>query len=375
MLALASFATATQTFAFSGVLGEMAHDLGVPVAQAGQLATAFALVFALSAPPVAARTAWVPRRTLLTAALLLLGALNLLTAVVPSFAALFLLRMLSGAVAATVIPAASAAAATLAAPARRGRALATVISGTTVALLFGIPMGSVIGGTLGWRGTFAFTGIIAILAGLGVRLLLPALPGEPRGAPRLSVLRRPGIRGALLVTYTAFAAGFCVTAYIGPAVNRVSGLTGAQVAMMQVLAGVVSLVALPLGARLADRGRFGAAAVLVATLLAALLAHAALLGGAADGTGLATLAQCVVLVFSSGSLFALAPLVQARLVGLAGEARGVALAFNAAALSLGQATGAALGGVALHLGGMPALGVAGAMVAACCLVAARRLGR
>ena len=54
VLAAASFATATQSFVFAALLGEMAADLDVPLAQAGQLATAFALTFGLSAPVVAA---------------------------------------------------------------------------------------------------------------------------------------------------------------------------------------------------------------------------------------------------------------------------------------------------------------------------------
>ncbi|MFN7634698.1 MAG: hypothetical protein ACK5PI_08290, partial [Acetobacteraceae bacterium] len=57
VLALAAFASVTQSFVFAGLLTEMAEDLGVSVPAAGQLATVYALAFALSAPFVAAATA------------------------------------------------------------------------------------------------------------------------------------------------------------------------------------------------------------------------------------------------------------------------------------------------------------------------------
>ncbi|WP_198377576.1 MFS transporter [Neoroseomonas rubea] len=96
VLAAASFATATQSFVFAGLLAEMAADLAVPVATAGQLATVYALAFALAAPPVAALLARRERRGVMVLALLVLAALNLAIVAVAAFPALLGLRVAAG---------------------------------------------------------------------------------------------------------------------------------------------------------------------------------------------------------------------------------------------------------------------------------------
>lgn len=375
VLAAASFATATQSFVFAGMLGEMAQDLSVPVAQAGQLGTVFALAFGLSAPLVAQAFARVPRRTLIVAALVVLAVLNLLIVLVQSFPVLLGLRVLCGIAAAAVVPAASATAAMLAPPEHRGRALAMVIAGTTAAFLFGIPMGSVVGEFFGWHGAFALAGLLALAAALLIRLVLPDVPLEA-GAGRMGMgaLRTPGVPPALALTFLGFAAVFCFAAYIGPAVNRVSGLTGSGVAVMQVLVGVASLGGVPLGGWLADRHGMRAAVWLPLGMIAMQAGQTALLAGAADGSPLAPYLQGLCILGTSFALFALTPIVQSRLANLVPTARTVVLAGNASALFLGQAAGAAFGGIGIAALGLPGIGLMGVVLSAAAAVLAWRIG-
>jgi predicted MFS family arabinose efflux permease len=375
VLAAASFATATQSFVFAALLGELAADLDVTVAQAGQLGTAFALTFGLSAPIVASLVGRFERRTVMVTALLVLAALNLLIVLVTAFPALLGLRAAAGIAAGGVIPAASAAAFALAPPHQRGRAVAMVIGGTTAAFLLGIPLGAVVGQFFGWRGCFAFAGSIAIGAAIAIRLLVPRVPGDRGGlAGGMAALRIAGVPTSLALNLLTFTSVFAVAAYIGPLTNRVSGLAGSGVGMMQALVGVASLAALPLGARLADGG--GRAALLLPVgVLAANLLYIALLAGMADGTGLALPLQAVAVLVSSGCLFAQAPVVASRLAMLAPEARGFVMACNASSIFLGQAGGAALGGLGIALLDLPGAGVAGAVAALPAIILARRLLR
>jgi predicted MFS family arabinose efflux permease len=69
LLTAAQFASATGAYAFTGLLADLAADLGVSVATAGQLAAAYALTYALAGPFVVALTARVERRTLLVTGL------------------------------------------------------------------------------------------------------------------------------------------------------------------------------------------------------------------------------------------------------------------------------------------------------------------
>ncbi|MEO3472141.1 MFS transporter [Roseomonas sp. CAU 1739] len=375
VLAAASFATATQSFVFAALLSELAADLDVPVSQAGQLATAFALTFGLSAPLVAALLGRFERRTVMVGSLLVLAAVNLLIVLVSSFPALLGLRAAAGIAAGGVIPAATAAAFALAAPERRGQAVAIVIGGTTAAFLLGIPLGAVVGQVFGWRGCFAFAAAIAICAATAIRLLVPRVPGDRGGvAGGMAALRIPGVAPSLALNFVTFTAVFAVAAYIGPVSNRISGLTGSGVGAMQALVGVAALAGLPIGARLADRaGR--AALLLPAGVLAANLLYTVLLAGMADGSGLALPLQAVAVLVSAGCLFAQSPVVASRLAMLAPEARGFVMACNASSIFLGQAGGAAAGGLGIAMLGLAGAGVAGAVAAVPAVLLARHLMR
>ncbi len=375
VLAAASFATATQSFVFAGLLAEMAADLAVPVAQAGQLATAFALAFGLAAPVVAALVARRERRSTMLVALVVLAALNLLIVAVESFPALVALRIAAGIAAAGVIPAATAMAVSLAPPEQRGRAVAMVIGGTTLAFLLGIPLGSVVGDAFGWRGCFAFAAAVAVAAALAIRLLVPRVPGDAGGVSGgIAALRIPGVLPTLALNFTAFTSVFAIAAYIGPVTNQVSGLTGSGVAVMQALVGVASIAGLPLGAMLADRGA-RAAALLPAGMLGANLLQGALLLGWAGGSALGLPLQALSVLVSAGCLFALSPVVGARLAMLAPGARGFVLACNSSAIFLGQAGGAALGGLGIALFGLAGAGLLGAAAAVPAMLLARGLAR
>jgi predicted MFS family arabinose efflux permease len=376
VLALAAFASVTQSFVFAGLLGEMAADLSVSVPAAGQLASVYALAFALSAPFVAALAARLPRRGVIAFGLALLGAINLLLMFSGSYEALLIWRVLAGVASGAVVPTALAAATMLAPPEQRGRAIATVMAGTTLAFLLGIPLGSVVGEAFGWRASFGFAGLLALAVAAAILRVLPRLPGEAGGsAGGLRILARPGVPATLLSTLLGFTAIFSVAAYIGPAVEAVAGFSPTGVALMQALVGVASLLGIPLGAKLADSGRVGLALLLPLGVAAGHLGQAWLLWAMADGSLAAIVLQGGFILLTAASMFALSPVISARLVLLAPEARSVVLAANSSALFLGQAAGAAAGGAAILLVGLPGIGLAGAAAALGCFALLLRIAR
>src|SRR5438105_6742017 len=97
-------------------------------------------------------------------ALGLLSLANLASALSPSFPLLLLTRILAGCFAATYTPLAFAIGIELAPPAKRGQALALVVSGLNVATVLGAPLGTWIGEHFGWRLSFAMVGGLAGIA-------------------------------------------------------------------------------------------------------------------------------------------------------------------------------------------------------------------
>ena len=374
-LAAASFATGTQAFVFAGLLAEMAGDLGVSIGAAGQLATAFALASAVAAPVLGALLGRAERRGALFLALLLVAGLNGLAAFAPGFGALLGLRVLAALAGAAVNPLASASAVALSPPEHRGRALAIVTGGLTLAFTLGIPLGSLVGGLYGWRATFLFAGGMALLGAFVLRAGLPRLPAPDMPRPPLpATLRRPGVLPVLGLTFLGFAATFCVVAYLGPVVNAATGLSGAAVGPFQAGIGVGSLLGVLLGGWLADarRARAGIVTLYLAMALT-LLGYAPLVGGWA--TPAAPL-LVLVIVANATILFALIPLVQARLALAAPQAGPVLFGLNGTMIYAGQGVGALLGGVATWAAGLPANGVMGAAVAMLgALLAARAIRR
>src|SRR5271154_1475062 len=143
LLALGTFATGTESFMIAPLLPKLAADLSVNVALAGQLLTAFALTYAVSSPLLSAVTAGVDRRKLLIASMAAFGLANIVASTATGFWELLGARLLLACAAGLYVPSASALGGALVAPERRGRALAIVNGGTSIAIVLGVPLGAI----------------------------------------------------------------------------------------------------------------------------------------------------------------------------------------------------------------------------------------
>jgi MFS transporter, DHA1 family, inner membrane transport protein len=359
VLALATFASGTEAYVYAGLLSDLTRDLGVGLAQGGLLATAFAVTYAILAPPLASLTARWPRRTVLTAGLATVGLLNLAAAVSPTFAWLLASRIACGLVAALIGPSASAAASALVPPEQRGRAMAMVAAGTSLAFTLGVPLGSIVGGAYGWRATFVFAGLLLLACALAIRLVLPVLPQTDRtGLATLKIAMSAPVARRLAITALAFVATFASISYLGPTANIVAGAEGGGVGPFQACIGIGSVVGIVIGGRLADKPR----AEHQIWMLFMMIAVTQLGFVAAFTTG-----SPAILAFSIAAgavaLFALIPIVQASLIRIAPEQRGVVLALNGSMVFLGQGLGAVVGGAVVAGASLKFNGLAGAAVA------------
>src|SRR6202012_1087393 len=172
-LALGTFAIGTEGFMIAALLPGVASDLSVTLSMAGQLVTAFTLVYALSSPILTALTGSVDRRKLLLATMSLFAVGNFVAAMASSYWALLFARVILAIAAGLYAPNAVAMAGALLPPERRGRALAIVSGGFSVAAAVGVPTGAFIGNHLGWRVTFIAVAALASIATLGLVLGVP----------------------------------------------------------------------------------------------------------------------------------------------------------------------------------------------------------
>jgi predicted MFS family arabinose efflux permease len=368
-LATAAFAIGTEAFVIAGLLPVIAADLQVSLASTGQLVTVYALTYAIGSPILAVAFNNLDRRTLLGLALSCFIASNLLAAFSTTFVLLLASRMVMAVGAGLCMPTALAVSVAIAPPERRGRAIALVTSGLTVATVLGVPFGTLVGNHFGWRATFI------MVAGLGVVALLGLLFGLPRGLPRttatlgqrLAVARRGAMLHALAITILWAVGAFTMFTYLSVPLRAVGfGPTGISLALL--IFGSAAAIGNLLGGSLADRiGPIPTATVgLIGTTLALTLQSAALKFAPPE------LARPIILglIFCQGlSGWAFYTAQVASIVRIEANVATIALSLNASAMYLGFAIGGIAGAVVLSVMDPSDLGWIGGLSVAAALAA------
>jgi predicted MFS family arabinose efflux permease len=368
--ALGTFAIGTEGFMIAPLLPNLAQDLSVSLIAAGQLVTVFTLSYAFSSPILTALTGSLGRRHLLIGSIVAFGAANLLAALAPNYWMLMAARVLLAFAAGLYVPNANALAGAVVEPHHRGRALAVVTGGTSIAVALGVPISALIGHSFGWRTTFEIVAGLSTLATLGLLFGLDRSVGT--GLPvaslrdRFAAISHTPVLLALLVTLLWAAGAYAVYTYLAALLAGL-GIQGAQVSIVLFVWGISAAVGVTLGGALNDR--FGSKQVILTSL--ALLAAAFLTISASvhllspAAARVPVLAAIVVWGLAAWSFF---PAQQARLLTVAGmKLASVVLSLNASFMFAGFASGAALGSVTISRASPADLGWVGAVCIAVAL--------
>jgi DHA1 family inner membrane transport protein len=343
-LAVGGFAIGTAEFVTMGLIEQIARGVDVSIPSAGHVISAYALGVVVGAPVLAFAGARLPRRGLLVALMLAYGLLNLASAAASSFGLLLAARFLDGLPHGAYFGVASLVAAELAPPGRKGRAVASVMLGLSVANVVGVPAATWLGQHLGWRSAYLVVAALALLTVVLVLVFVPSCPGDPSATGRreLRAFTRPQVWLTLLAGAVGFGGMFAVYSYIAPTITRTGGLSDA----------VVPLFLLSFGLGMV-------AGTWVAGLLADWSVEAALVIGSA-GMGLSLLAfwalaphgwALLPMPFVVGTLGSVLVVnLQLRLMHVAGDAQTIGAALNHASLNTANALGAWLGGLVIAAG-------------------------
>jgi predicted MFS family arabinose efflux permease len=367
-LALAAFAIGTEAFVIAGLLPVIAADLQISLAATGQLVTAYALTYAIGSPILAVAFNNLDRRTVLTLALGCFIAGNLVAVLAANFAMLLASRMLMAVGAGLCMPTALAVAVAISSPERRGRAIALVTSGLTVATVLGVPLGTWIGNQYGWRATFI---LVAVLGAVALAGLLFGLPrGLPRTtatiAQRIAVARRGTVLQALSVTALWGIGVFTVFTYLAVPLRGL-GLSPNEISLALLILGIAAAIGNMIGGTLADRiGPLPTATLGLLVVTIALVLQSVTLKLLPPEYARPVF-LCLIFCQGIGG-WAFYPGQVANLVHIEPKAPMIALSLNASAMYLGFAVGSAVGGIVLthlapdDLGWAGGCGVAAALV-------------
>ena len=348
-LLIGNFVIGTGVMVVPGTLIDIGESLQVSVAVAGQLIAVAAAVMCLGAPLFASVVGGWDRRRLLALSMLWYAALLGLSALMPSFGSLMVVRALAVISPAIFTPQAAACVGLLVQPEQRGRAITFVFLGWSVASVLGMPLGAWIGGTLGWRTAFAFVALLSLVSALWVWRSLPngIRPPAMSKAAWGETLQSKALMLCVAVTLLYSAGQFILFSYFAPYFKVQMQTTAAQLSLLFAVFGAFGLLGNILMSRNIDRvGAPRAVMWAIGSMALSLLLWPL-------GTSLA-LAALAILPWGLGC-FSSNSAQQARLVAIAPALASGSIALNTSAMYAGQAVGAASGGWLIAQGSMASL--------------------
>lgn len=352
-LALAVFAVGTGEFVLAGLIPEFADEFAVSIGEAGQIVTVFAVTCAIAGPLATATTARWPRRRVLLAAGALYIVGSAVTAVSPGFDVVLLGQFAAAFGTGVLVPNAVVSAARLVSAERRGRAIATVVSGFTIAVAVGAPAGTVVGAELGWRVTLWIAAGVAAIGLIGIAALVPPLPAEvvPGGERRgflgsLADMRRPLARSRVIAllatTLVAFTAVYIPYTYVSVIFEPATGGDGVLLSLVMLVFGVAGLGGNLLGGRLIDR--YGGAIVVLVALAVLAASLAAMVIARGD-----LVWSIVVSAVYGASAFAITAPQQHRVLGADPSHAAVLISLNQSVLYLAIAASGVVGAIGIDV--------------------------
>ncbi|MDE1179125.1 MFS transporter [Paraburkholderia sp.] len=343
-LALAAFAIGTTEFAPMGLLPVIATGVGVSIPTAGMLVSAYAVGVMIGAPVMTLALSPISRKSALIGLMAIFTVGNLLSAVAPGYTSLLIARVVTSLAHGAFFGLGSLVAANIAPKEKRAAAVSTMFMGLTIANIGGVPAATWIGQLVGWRVAFAGTAGLGVVAMIAIAFALPrGEKGEmPEVRRELRVLMRPPVLRALATTVLGAGAMFTLYTYVAAVLEHVTQASPHFVTLALIVIGVGFTIGNFVSGKLTDHSLRGTLIGCFA-MLAVIMFVFPWLAQTDPGAIFA-------LLLWGAATFAVVPPLQMRVMQAAHDAPGLASSVNIGAFNLGNALGAAAGGVVLAAG-------------------------
>jgi DHA1 family inner membrane transport protein len=216
-----------------------------------------------------------------------------------------------------------------------------IISGVAVSAALGVPLGTAVAQSLGWRGSFIAIIVLSVIVLIATLVLVPPVPstGGDGVAGQAKYAFAPRVLAVLALNLVVFTSLYTALTYIVPFLQDVTGITGTLVSVFLFAYGLANAVGSFSGGRFADRN--AALTLIVGTTGTAAALLVLYLGGSN-----AVLVASMMLVWGLFA-FIMVPSLQLRVVSLAGPGGELAQSLPASAVNVGVALGPVVGGAAL----------------------------
>lgn len=286
-LALGVFGLIVAEFLPASLLTPMAASLNVSEGMAGQAVTATALIALVTGLLITPATKNIDRRWVLMFFSVLQILSSLMVAFAPSLNVLLLGRLLLGIAIGGFWSMSTATAMRLVPAARVPKALAIIFSAVSIATVVAAPLGSYLGGLIGWRNVFILCAAPSVVALFWQLWVLPSMRPQSVGsfATLFKVLARPGMLGGMFATILIFSGHFAFFTYLRPFLETVAQTSVEGVSLILLGFGVANFIGTSVAGYLLSRNLHLTLALVpfvmsVLALLMVLFGHMVLLDAA-----------------------------------------------------------------------------------------------
>lgn len=362
-LTLSAFMLNTSEFMPIGLLTDIASSFGIAGASAGAMITVYAWAVMLLSLPLMIAASRIEFKRLLLGVLAVFAVGQGLSAAAPTFAILVVARIVVACAHAIFWSIASVMATRLVSTRHAPTALGMIATGTSIAMILGMPLGRAIGLALGWRMAFAAVGTVSVVVTLYLAIVLPGIPtGNPFTLGKLPALAR---NGRLMVMYavtvlfaTAYYTGY---SYIEPFLAQVGGMEPSSITVALTVFGCAGLMGSFLFSRVYGGRRRAFLACSVGGMVVALFALRACAPSFAATGAVFVVWGCCATAFNVAFQSEVIRAVEA-------DESSVAMSIFSGLFNFGIGAGSALGGFVVTGLSVGLLGVVGGAVGVVCLL-------
>jgi DHA1 family L-arabinose/isopropyl-beta-D-thiogalactopyranoside export protein-like MFS transporter len=363
-LTISAFIFNTTEFAPISLLTDIAADFHISEAHAGFMMTAYAWIVATMSLPLMLLTKDMERRKLL----LLLFSFFIVSHILSVLAWNFWILMLSriGIAFSHAIFWSITASLTyrLAPHGKKTKALGILATGTSLAIVLGLPLGRLIGQSLGWRTTFACIALVAFVILFFLLKLLPQLPsvnaGSLKSLPLL--IKRPSLMGVYVLTALAITAHFTAYSYIEPFVQQIALLSGDFATITLFIFGIAGMLGSTIFAHFKHTYPF---TIVVSSLTALIVSLIFMLPLAPYQIPLS-----ILCLFWGIAICLISLILQVTVLELTPDATDVAMSLYSGIYNIGIGGGAFVGSLVISHSSMKHVGIVGALFGSVALVLA-----
>lgn len=343
LLALGAFVTGTAEFVVSGILEIISVDLDITIALAGQLITVYSLSYAIGALVLVMLTATFERKKVLLYSIFTFILGNIIACFSYDYALLMISRVIMAMSGGLYIVVATNYAAQISTPEKRGGAIATVITGFTVSLVLGVPIGTYLAAYVDWRYIFL---IIAFITVLILYFLYKRLPWIKGNTPlpfkqQIQIIKDKRLFTGLLTTVFWILGYTMVFAYISPLLGTTAGLSIEMISVVLFVLGTFAFIGSRFGGYAVDKWGPNR------TISISLFIHAMALFSLTFTTQ-STIGVFITVMVWGAATWTTTPAKQFYLISLKPDSSETILSFNTALMNVGMTLGAAFGGIIIQ---------------------------